>query len=65
MFITFRDLPHLGSPDAPWETPLGVVTRGMNTVVDKLYNGYGDQKPFNPDGVDQRMVQTEGNAYLR
>jgi len=62
-FITFVDLPHLGK--TPWETPFGEVTEGMDTVVDKLYTGYGDQKPFNEDGVDQGVLQQRGNEYLR
>lgn len=65
LFITFADLPHLGSPKAPWETPLGMVTEGMDTVVDKLFTGYGDQKPFNKKGIDQSIFQNRGNAYIR
>ncbi len=63
MFITFADLPHLGK--TPWETPFGFVTEGMDTVVDEFYTGYGDQKPFNQDGIDQGVLQQRGNEYLR
>jgi hypothetical protein len=31
----------------------------------KFYTGYGDQKPFNKDGVDQGKIHVEGNEYLR
>jgi hypothetical protein len=37
----------------------------MEEVVMKFYTGYGDQKPFNKDGVDQGKIHTEGNDYLR
>lgn len=56
-------MPHLGK--TPWETPLGIVTQGMDTVVDKFYTGYGDQQPFNENGINQGTLQTRGNAYLR
>lgn len=56
-------MPHLGK--SPWETPLGVVTAGMETLIDTLYTGYGDQAPFNAGGVDQRILQNRGNEYLR
>ncbi|CAM9428313.1 unnamed protein product, partial [Hapterophycus canaliculatus] len=62
VFITFVDLPHLGK--SPWETPFGVVTEGMDSVVDKFYQGYGDQQPFNQDGISQGMLQKRGNEYL-
>lgn len=63
LFITFKDLPHLGK--ALWETPLGVVTQGMDSVVDKFYTGYGDQQPFNKDGINQGTLQQQGNEYLK
>lgn len=50
---------------SPWETPLGVVTQGMDSVVDQLYKGYGDQQNFNPKGVNQVTLQQRGNDYLR
>lgn len=63
LFITFKDMPHLGK--TPWETPFGRVTQGMETVVDKFYQGYGDQYPFNEDGINQGTLQQRGNEYLR
>ncbi|CAN0350705.1 unnamed protein product [Ascophyllum nodosum] len=65
LFITLRELSHLGTASAPWETPFGVVTTGMETVIDNLYMGYGDQLPFNKNGVNQGILQQRGNAYLR
>lgn len=56
-------MPHLGK--TPWETPLGVVTQGMESVVDHFYQGYGDQQPFNKDGINQVTLQQLGNEYLR
>jgi hypothetical protein len=41
------------------------VTEGFDDVVMKFYTGYGDQKPFNKDGVDQGKIHVEGNEYLR
>ncbi|CAM9327298.1 unnamed protein product, partial [Choristocarpus tenellus] len=63
VFITFKDLPFLGK--SVWETPIGTVTSGMDSVVDKLYSGYGDQAGFNKGGVNQGRLQREGNSYLR
>lgn len=37
----------------------------MDTLIDTLYTGYGDQDPFNSGGVDQRILQNRGNEYLR
>lgn len=65
LFITFRDLKHLGTPKTPWEVPFGVVTHGMDTVIDKLYQGYGDQYDFNPGGVNQGKLMRVGNGYLK
>ncbi|CAM9946328.1 unnamed protein product [Phaeothamnion confervicola] len=67
LFIAFSDLDFLGK--SAWETPIGIVTSGMETVVDKFYQGYGDQRPYNDKGkdygVDQGRIFEEGNAYLR
>lgn len=63
IFISYADSDHLGR--ASWETPIGVVTEGFEEVVEQFYSGYGDQKPFNPDGIDQRKIFVEGNDYVR
>lgn len=41
------------------------MTHGMESVVDKFYQGYGDQQPFNKDGINQGTLQQRGNEYLR
>lgn len=65
VFITFKALPHLGKPSAPWEVPFGVVSKGMDTVVDKLYSGYGEMYRYNPNGIDQGKLMKLGNQYLK
>jgi cyclophilin family peptidyl-prolyl cis-trans isomerase len=63
-FISYIDSVHLGG--APWETPFGMVIEGgMEEVADQWYDGYGEMQPFNKAGVDQRLIYSEGNAYLR
>lgn len=37
----------------------------MESVVDRFYQGYGDQQPFNKDGINQGTLQQRGNEYLR
>ena len=59
--IGFTDSDWLGK--APWEVPLGRVIDGMD-VIDALYGGYGDIKPFG-SGPDQQTIWQEGNEYLR
>ena len=59
VFINFVDnvnLDHMGF------APFGQVTDGMS-VVDSLYNGYGEGFPRGA-GPDQGRIQSEGNAYL-
>ncbi|CAN0000226.1 unnamed protein product [Discosporangium mesarthrocarpum] len=63
VFITLKDQHSLGK--APWETPFGLVTSGMRSIVDKLYTGYGDQEGYNKGGVSQEKLQRYGNSYLR
>jgi peptidyl-prolyl cis-trans isomerase A (cyclophilin A) len=62
MFISFGDHPHLGK--APWETPFGMVTRGYEETVKKIYTGYGEQGAKS-GGVEQGLIHSEGNDYLR
>jgi peptidyl-prolyl cis-trans isomerase A (cyclophilin A) len=56
VFINFVDNTNL---DAQGFAPFGQVVEGMDTVVDKLYSGYGRQNV-----PDQQKITTEGNAYL-
>jgi peptidyl-prolyl cis-trans isomerase A (cyclophilin A) len=41
----------------------GQVIRGMETVVDSLYNGYGEGAPRG-QGPSQQEIGRQGNAYL-
>jgi peptidyl-prolyl cis-trans isomerase A (cyclophilin A) len=60
VFINFAD----NSPlDRQGFSPFGQVTSGMS-VVDALYNGYGEGAPSGR-GPDQSRIQREGNAYLK
>jgi peptidyl-prolyl cis-trans isomerase A (cyclophilin A) len=54
LFINFNDNAGL---DPQGFAPFGTVTEGMETVVDKIYSGYG-QRP------DQGRITAEGKAYL-
>lgn len=66
-FIAYEDSEFLGGE--PWETPFGVVVKGMDSVVRQFYDGYGEMKPFNDkgeeEGVDQDLINEQGNPYLR
>ena len=54
LFINFSDNTPL---DAQGFAAFGTVTEGMDTVVDKIYSGYG-QRP------DQGRITNEGDAYI-
>ena len=49
---------------APWETPFGYDAEGM-TVIDSVYGGYGDLKPFGGAAPDQGRIQAEGSTCYR
>ncbi|CAM9268138.1 unnamed protein product [Chrysoparadoxa australica] len=61
VFIALADSGHLGR--AAWETPFGEVLP-PHDVLDSISTVHGDQKPFNPNGVDQGRLRREGNSYL-
>ncbi len=61
-FITFSDSDFLGK--APWETPFGYIDAEGMTVIDSVYSGYGDLKPFGGAAPDQGRIQAEGGSYL-
>ena len=43
-----------------------VIDGGMDTVVDRLYKGYGEMLPLdNPSGVDPDRLAEEGIAYAK
>ena len=60
LFINFGDNRGL---DGQGFAPIGEVTEGMS-VVDSLYNGYGEGAPRGA-GPDQGRVQSQGNTYLK
>jgi peptidyl-prolyl cis-trans isomerase A (cyclophilin A) len=60
VFINFADNSAL---DPQGFSPFGQVTSGM-TVVDALFNGYGEGAPSGR-GPEQGRIQREGNAYLK
>jgi peptidyl-prolyl cis-trans isomerase A (cyclophilin A) len=49
--------------DSSGFAPFGEVVSGMDTVVDKIYSGYGDGPPGGR-GPDQGAIQQLGKAYL-
>jgi peptidyl-prolyl cis-trans isomerase A (cyclophilin A) len=59
LFINYGDN---GSLDKQGFAPFGEVTTGMS-VVDKLYNGYGEGQPGG-NGPSQGALTSQGNAYL-
>ena len=59
VFINFGDNAGL---DSQGFAPFGQVVSGMS-VVDSLFNGYGEGAPSG-QGPNQSRVQQEGNAYL-
>lgn len=42
--ITLKRNPFMGG-GSPWEVPLGEVVGESDTVLDQLYNGYGEKGP--------------------
>lgn len=50
--------------DAGGFAPFGRVVRGMDSVVDSLYSGYGEESGGGVRNGDQSRIVAEGNAYL-
>jgi homoserine O-acetyltransferase len=50
--------------DAGGFAPFGRVVQGMESVVDSLYAGYGEESGGGVRGGDQSWIVAEGNAYL-
>lgn len=64
MFIsTYDNYRTMG--DNPWEQVIGFVTPETLPIIRKVYQGYGDCKPYNPNGVDQEELFRKGNDYLK
>lgn len=63
LYINFRDNVRLDTMSTAAFAPLGKVVRGMETVVDSLYKGYGEGAPRGK-GPEQGRISREGNAYL-
>jgi peptidyl-prolyl cis-trans isomerase A (cyclophilin A) len=61
VFINFKDNTFL---DRQGFTPFGTVVEGLDTVVDKLYTGYGDAAPGGK-GPNQGEIMMSGNDYLK
>lgn len=57
LFINYKDNSNL---DRMGFAPICKVTAGMESTVDKIYNGYGAAA-----GKDQSRIQTKGNGYIR
>lgn len=47
------------------DAPAGMVVKGMEEVIDKLYAGYGNAVDDEGRGPDQVMVMQEGMDYIR
>lgn len=59
MFIAYGDVKSLGREK--WETPLGKVVEGMETV-EALYSGYGDMPPWGKGPVQGKIHN--GPSYI-
>mmetsp|Transcript_14176 Transcript_14176/g.30765 ORF Transcript_14176/g.30765 Transcript_14176/m.30765 type:complete len:327 (-) Transcript_14176:1073-2053(-) len=62
LFIAFEKQKHKFGKTKPWETPIGVVTDGMD-VIKNLYSDYGDVKPSG-NGPDQFKIENVGRSYI-
>ena len=56
---------HFGPLDGggPGETPVGFISPQTLEHLAKIYAGYGDMAPHNPDGVDCGRLWVEGPSY--
>lgn len=62
LFINLRD--NTASLDGQGFAAFGTVTEGMETVVDKLYSGYGEGADMGGKGPTQGRLAAEGKPYL-
>merc|ERR1712086_500960 len=61
MFINFKDNLNL---DGMGFSPFAKIKGDGMTVVDKIYQGYGEGAPSGK-GPEQGRIQSEGNKYLK
>jgi hypothetical protein len=47
-----------------WETPIGRVVEGFDTVVQEFYSGYGDMPPWGHGPVQQKINGPNGLSYI-
>jgi hypothetical protein len=47
-----------------WETPIGRVVEGFETVVQQFYSGYGDMPPWGKGPVQQNIHGPDGLSYI-
>lgn len=60
MFVSYGENENLGTQ--PWETPVGVVVRGMDTLLN-LNHEYGDMPPWGKGPV-QHKIHDLGLKYM-
>mmetsp|Transcript_15000 Transcript_15000/g.21883 ORF Transcript_15000/g.21883 Transcript_15000/m.21883 type:complete len:259 (+) Transcript_15000:199-975(+) len=60
LFISYSKSNGLGH--AKWETPIGMVTSGMENIRN-LYSDYGDMPPWGK-GPEQGPIHARGSAYI-
>lgn len=60
LFIAYGPIKSLGKE--LWETPIGTVIEGMETVR-KFYSGYGDMPPWGT-GPEQPKIHNRGEEYI-
>jgi homoserine O-acetyltransferase len=61
VFISMGDNARL---DTQGFAPFGRVVEGMDSVVDSIYTGYGENSGGGVRRGDQSRIVSEGNAYL-
>ena len=47
-----------------WETPIGRVVEGFDTVVKEFYSHYGDMPPWGNGPVQQKIHGPNGHSYI-
>ena len=62
LFINLKD--NTASLDGQGFAAFGTVTEGMDTVVDKLFSGYGEGADMGGKGPTQGRLAKEGKPYL-